>query len=91
MSKKATFLPMNLSLAPFLIVLITLSCVVVVHGVHEKKVLSLHNNIWSSKKSNEASSSCFSHNLGMFFFSSNAHQPWRKSTVSYSLVQYIIA
>ncbi|KAJ4884762.1 Eukaryotic aspartyl protease family protein [Raphanus sativus] len=65
MSKKATFLPMNLSLAPFLLVLLyhLLSCVAV-HGVQEKKILSLHNNIWSPRKSYEAPSSCFSHNLG---------------------------
>ncbi|KAF8103422.1 hypothetical protein N665_0188s0358 [Sinapis alba] len=62
MSKKATFLPLNLSLAPFLLVLLLL-CVLVVHGVQEKKILSLHNNIWSPTKPNEASNSCFSHNL----------------------------
>ncbi|KAJ0231766.1 hypothetical protein HA466_0296290 [Hirschfeldia incana] len=61
MSKKATLLPLNLSLAPFLLLL--LCVVVVVHGVQEKKILSLHNNIWSPKKPNEPSSSCFSHNL----------------------------
>ncbi|CAH8330253.1 unnamed protein product [Eruca vesicaria subsp. sativa] len=63
MSKKASFLPLNLSLASFLLVLLLLLCVVVVHGAHEKKILSVHNNIWSPTKSNEASTSCFSHNL----------------------------
>ncbi|KAJ4874392.1 Eukaryotic aspartyl protease family protein [Raphanus sativus] len=62
MSKKAAFLPLNLSLAPFLLVLLLL-CVVVVQSAHEKKILSVHNNIWSPKTSNEPSSSCFSHNL----------------------------
>ncbi|CAH2067926.1 unnamed protein product [Thlaspi arvense] len=57
MSKNAT-----LSLAPVLLVLLFFC--VVVHGAQEKKILSLHNYIWSPKKSNEASSSCFSHNLG---------------------------
>ncbi|CAN8240481.1 unnamed protein product [Cochlearia groenlandica] len=66
MSKlKPTFLPLNLSLASFILVILflLLSCVVV-HGVEEKKILSLHNNIWSTKNSNQALSSCFSHNLG---------------------------
>ncbi|KAG2254864.1 hypothetical protein Bca52824_085000 [Brassica carinata] len=65
MSKKATFLPLNLSLSPFLLVLLYLLmlCVNVAHSAHEKKILSLHNNIWSLTKSNEPSSSCFSHNL----------------------------
>ncbi|KAL1205592.1 Aspartyl protease family protein [Cardamine amara subsp. amara] len=63
MSKKETFLSLNLSLAPLLLLLLfLLSCVV--HGVEEKKIFSVHNNIWSPKKSNEALSSCFSHNLG---------------------------
>nr|AAM66069.1 putative aspartyl protease [Arabidopsis thaliana] len=60
MFKKAT---LNLSLAPLLLVfLFLLSCVV--HGVDEKKILSVHNNIWSPKKSYEASTSCFSRSLG---------------------------
>ncbi|ESQ27140.1 hypothetical protein EUTSA_v10018461mg [Eutrema salsugineum] len=64
MSKKAAFLQLNLSLAPFLLVLISLLLSrVTVHSADEKKILSLHNNIWSPRKSNEASSSCFSHNL----------------------------
>ncbi|KAL0725899.1 hypothetical protein Bca4012_040498 [Brassica carinata] len=66
MSKKASFLPLNLSLAPFLLVLLCLIMLCVVDGAlsaQEKKILSLHNNIWSPKKSNVPSSSCFSHNL----------------------------
>ncbi|XP_010417641.1 PREDICTED: aspartyl protease family protein At5g10770-like [Camelina sativa] len=63
MLKKATYLPLNLSLAPLLLLLLfLLSCVV--HGIHEKKILRVHNNIWSPKKSYEASSSCFSRSLG---------------------------
>ncbi|XP_010429875.1 PREDICTED: aspartyl protease family protein At5g10770-like [Camelina sativa] len=63
MLKKATYLPLNLSvLAPLLLLFFLLSCVV--HGVHEKKILRVHNNIWSPKKSYEASSSCFSRSLG---------------------------
>ncbi|KAG2325981.1 hypothetical protein Bca52824_008709 [Brassica carinata] len=66
MSKKASFLPLNLSLAPFLLVVLLclMLCVVdVALSAQEKKILSLHNNIWSPKKPNVPSSSCFSHNL----------------------------
>nr|AAF68119.1 F20B17.15 [Arabidopsis thaliana] len=80
MFKKAT---LNLSLAPLLLVfLFLLSCVV--HGVDEKKILSVHNNIWSPKKSYEASTSCFSRSLGQFYFHQRLTN--RRDTVSFALV-----